>query len=533
MPPAQEGEVTVERDLAIKMADGVILLADRWVATGTRPSPAPTVLLRSPYGRRQVGFVGRLFAERGYQVLIQSCRGTFGSGGEWEPFRHEQEDGRDTLAWLAEQSWFGGSVFTFGPSYLGLVQWALFGDTSGSVKAMAPGVTAAFFRDAVIYPGNALGLETMLSWVYQVEHQERSGRRVLYSMVRQRKAVAPGFATLPLSDADRRVVGRRVGFYQDWLAHEEPADPWWDPVDFRAGRDEAPPATFLGGWYDIFLAGQVEDYIAVRAAGREARMTIGPWTHTSPAGMAASIREALAWFDSHTDAGAAARPSPRVRLFIMGSRRWVEVPDWPPPSTVERWYLQPGGRLDPVLPTGSPPDRFRFDPADPTPGIGGPSLAMRNAGRKDQRGREQRSDVLSYTSEPMSRDMTVAGPLTVDLWFRSSLEHTDVSVRLCVVSRKGRSFNVSDGYRRLRPGDVSRGSDGTLHVHVDMWPTAMTFRHGERVRLQVASGAHPLFARNLGTGEPIATASRMQAADQQVFHDPAHPSALELPVSLI
>jgi putative CocE/NonD family hydrolase len=186
-----------------------------------------------------------------------------------------------------------------------------------------------------------------------------------------------------------------------------------------------------------------------------------------------------------------------------------------------------------VLPTGSPPDRFRFDPADPTPGIGGPSLAMRNAGRKDQRGREQRSDVLSYTSEPMSRDMTVAGPLTVDLWFRSSLEHTDVSVRLCVVSRKGRSFNVSDGYRRLRPGDVSRGSDGTLHVHVDMWPTAMTFRHGERVRLQVASGAHPLFARNLGTGEPIATASRMQAADQQVFHDPAHPSALELPVSLI
>jgi putative CocE/NonD family hydrolase len=324
-----------------------------------------------------------------------------------------------------------------------------------------------------------------------------------------------------------------VGFFQDWLAHAEPRDPWWDPVDFRAGRDQAPPATFLGGWYDIFLPAQVEDYIAVRAAGREARMTIGPWTHTSPNGMATSFRDALAWFDNHTDPGAALDSSPGVRLFVMGSRRWVEVTDWPPPAAVERWYLQPQGRLASALPADSPPDRFRFDPADPTPGIGGPSLDIRNAGRKDQRCREQRPDVLSYTSAPMNRDMTVAGPLTVDLWLRSSLEHTDVSVRLCVVSVKGRSFNVSDGYRRLRPGDVSPASDGSLHVHVDMWPTAITFRRGERLRLQVASGAHPLFARNLGTGEPVATASTMQAADQQVFHDPGHPSAVELPVSPI
>ena len=523
----------MERDLTAKMSDGVILLADRWMTTGAQsPSRPPIVLLRSPYGRRPLGFLGRLFAERGYQVVIQSCRGTFGSGGEWVPFRHEQDDGRDTLGWLAEQSWFGGSVFTFGPSYLGLVQWALCGDTSGVVKAMAPGVTATFFRDAVIYPGNALGLETMLSWVYQVEHQELPRPRVLLSMLRQRKLVGPGFATLPLSDADRRVVGRKVDFFQDWLAHEQPGDPWWAAVDFRGRRDEGPPATFLGGWYDIFLPAQVDDYLTVRAAGREARMTIGPWTHASLSGMATSIREALAWFDSHTDAAVPPR-LPRVRLFIMGSRRWVEVPDWPPPATVERWHLQPGGRLDTAPPTDSSPDHFRFDPADPTPGIGGPSLDIRNAGRKDQRRREQRSDVLSYTSEPVNREMTVAGPLTADLWFRSSLEHTDVSVRLCVVSVKGRSQNVSDGYRRLRPGDVSRSSDGILHVRVDMWPTAITFRRGERVRVQVASGAHPLFARNLGLGEPIATASRMQAAEQQVFHDPGHPSAVELPVSSI
>ncbi|HUJ67773.1 MAG TPA: CocE/NonD family hydrolase [Acidimicrobiales bacterium] len=522
----------MERDLPVKMDDGVILLADRWApASAVNSAAPPVVLMRSPYGRRPMGAIGRLFAERGYQVVIQSCRGTFGSGGDWEPFRHEEADGRATMTWLAEQTWFGGSVFTFGPSYLGLVQWALCGDPLPALKAMAPAVTATYFRDAVIYPGNTLGLETILSWVYQVEHQELPRGQVLRSMLRQRKLVTRGATTLPLADADRRIVGRRVDFYQDWLAHDQPGDPWWEAVDFRTGREQAPPATFLGGWYDIFLPAQVDDFVAMRAAGREARMTIGPWTHTSLGGMGTSLREALAWFESHD--GASPSGIPGVRLFVMGSRRWVEVPDWPPPADVQRWHLHPNGGLTADPPVESTPDRFRFDPSDPTPGIGGPSLDFRNAGRKNQARREQRSDLLTYTSAPMVRELTVAGPLTVDLWFRSSLPHTDVSVRLCVVSAKGRSDNLSDGYVRLRPGDISPAPDGALHVRVGMWPTAVTFRPGERMRLQVASAAHPLFARNLGTGDPIGQASTTKAAEQEVFHDPGRPSAIELPVSPI
>src|SRR5579872_1600073 len=85
--PRATHEVSVERDVATKLSDGVVLFADRWAPVGIeRP---PTVLARSPYGRHQVGFVGRLFAERGYQLVIQSCRGTFGSEGEFRPFRHE------------------------------------------------------------------------------------------------------------------------------------------------------------------------------------------------------------------------------------------------------------------------------------------------------------------------------------------------------------------------------------------------------------------------------------------------------------
>ena len=217
----------------------------------------------------------------------------------------------------------------------------------------------------------------------------------------------------------------------------------------------------------------------------------------------------------------------------MGSKRWVEVPDWPPAASTQQWNFHSGGRLSTAGPEASPPDRFRLDPLDPTPGIGGPSLDPANAGRKDQRRREERADVLTYTSRPMEQDLTVAGPLRVDLWFRCSLEHADLSVRLCVVSDKGRSDNLSDGYRRLRPEDASADSDGTIHVGIDMWPTAVTFRRGERIRVQVAGSAHPLYNRNLGTGEPIATASVGKVADYQILHDPEHPSAIELPISTI
>ncbi len=97
LSPPQYRDISVERDLAAKMADGVVLLADRWFPT--RPSgQVPTLLIRTPYGRRVMGPLGRLFAERGYQTVIQSCRGTFGSGGAWEPVRHEQSDGHATLS---------------------------------------------------------------------------------------------------------------------------------------------------------------------------------------------------------------------------------------------------------------------------------------------------------------------------------------------------------------------------------------------------------------------------------------------------
>ncbi len=151
-------------------------------------------------------------------------------------------------------------------------------------------------------------------------------------------------------------------------------------------------------------------------------------------------------------------------------------------------------------------------------------------GPKDNRNLEARADVLVYTSAVLEHDVEVIGPVTAELYVRSSLQHTDFFARLCVVEPSGKPINVCDGIVRLNPGQPVPQADGSLHIQVDLWPTAYRFRRGQRMRVQVSSGAHPRFARNLGSGEPLATGTTLRVADQTIYHDPEHPSAILLPI---
>jgi putative CocE/NonD family hydrolase len=213
LAPAESRDVAVEADLRVPMRDGVTLLADR---LHPRDPPARhIVLIRTPYGRRRyMRPVARAVAERGYQVVVQSTRGTFGSEGAFDPFRHEAADGEDTLAWLEGRPWFDGSVAMTGASYLGFVQWAVAAGAPSYLKALAPQVTASEFA-SLIHPGGSFSLDSVLSWVHTVHHQEGRPLRVIASMIRQRHTLDAVFDLLPLADLDRAVVGRRVGFYQD------------------------------------------------------------------------------------------------------------------------------------------------------------------------------------------------------------------------------------------------------------------------------------------------------------------------------
>jgi putative CocE/NonD family hydrolase len=528
IPPAGTHDVAVRRDIEVAMPDGTCLLTDRYWPRGN--GGEPVIVMRSPYGRTAVwALAARLLAERGYQVILQSCRGTGGSGGEFDAYRNEAQDGLATLRWIESQPWFVGKVALAGPSYLGIVQWAVASEPPPSLRAMAVSISSARVR-AFTYPGGTFSLDSTLTWLALLASQRQGGRPRLRERMAARGRMASGVMTLPLGDADRVVTGARVGFYQDWLARVDD-DAFWAPVEFdRHLSSLTVPVTMVTGWYDMFLPAQLADYQVLRAAGRDVRLTIGPWKHTDPGAAGEALRDLLDWFGTHLldNRGGSSQRS-RVRLFVGGARRWLEVEEWPPPARSVRWHLHRDGVLHPRAPVASAPDRYRYDPSDPTPSVGGTLLA-RSGGPRDNRALEGRSDVLVFTSSVLVRDLEVVGPIAAELHVRSSLEHTDYFVRLCDVEPSGKSLNVCDGLVRVTPASSRPGADGIASIHVPLWPAAHVFRRGHRLRVQVSSGAHPRFARNLGVGEPLATAVTMHSADQEVWHDPAHPSAVVLPV---
>jgi putative CocE/NonD family hydrolase len=173
-------------------------------------------------------------------------------------------------------------------------------------------------------------------------------------------------------------------------------------------------------------------------------------------------------------------------------------------------------------------DNYRYDPSNPTPALGGAQFSPL-AGPRDNRKLEARPDVLTFTTPPLSQPVEIIGQVRLQLYVKSSLDYTDFFGRLCDVFPNGRSINICDGLFRVRPGKVERQLDGSMCIEIDMWATAYHFKSGHRIRLQVSSGAHPRWSRNLGTGDSI-TGSEMKVALQTIFHDSTHPSALILPV---
>jgi len=518
LSPPVTRDLVVQRDLRVPMPDGVELLADRWAPRGGGDG-LPTALLRCPYGRGLIALgMARPLAERGYQVLIQSTRGGFGSGGSLDPMRQERADGLATLDWVVRQPWFGDSMVLVGLSYLGYVQWAVADQLPPQVKAMIPQVTESaltleFLRE------NGTSLETPFGWGVLVAGQER--RWALLRQPAQAKKTGRALFTLPLNRADVAAIGHRSDYIQDILAHDAD-DPRWAGLDHRHRVAEVSvPVSSIGGWYDIFLPGQLRDFQILQQAGRPARLTIGPWTHTSGDGTA--INEAVEFGLAHARGEQPPERAP-VRLFVTGEEAWRDFAAWPPSGYPEqRLHLWPGGVLSGEPAGASAPDAYRYDPADPTPAVGGVRM-VRDSGRVDNTELEARADVLTYTTAVLDEDVEVIGEVSAEIWFRSSLPHADVFVRLCDVDPGGRSTNVCDGLTGLT------GADETTRADVRLWPTAHRFRRGHRIRVQVSSGAFPRYARNPGTGEPLATATTMRAADQTVHHGPAHPSAIILPI---
>lgn len=528
LPKPMTRNIVAQRDLEIPMPDGTVLLADLY-RPGSFSGSLPTLLVRSPYGRRgMLSLYARPFAERGYQVLLQSVRGTDGSGGEFEPLRHERADGLATIDWVIEQPWFDGNLVLGGPSYMGYAQWAVSDKVPAQVKAILPTTTSSNVIDAFHRPEGMLA-ENLLNWT-----SLRFTPTVVSHLIseigfvrRLRRVLEEG----PVVDSDSRLVGQAWPFYQE-VVHHHSDDSYWTTVDVdhrETITKTTVPASIIAGWYDLFLPHTLRDYRALVDAGQQPRLTVGPWTHIDNGLRGAAIREGTKWALTLARGKEVAEQDP-VRVFVVGSDRWRSFASWPPPEAItDRWYLHPEGALDRSPAAPSAPDRYRYDPADPTPSVGMSKLAAQKVGPRDNRELENRSDVLTFTSSPMAHDYEVIGDITAEIWLRSSRPSTDLFVRICDVDARGRSINVCDGITVVETTEPEAAEPAKVIVHV--WPTAHCFRAGHRLRIQISSGAHPVYARNPGSIGQRLTGTTLHVADQEIFHDPEHESVVLLPTS--
>lgn len=177
-------------------------------------------------------------------------------------------------------------------------------------------------------------------------HQEQTNllKQLLFPASRTLRTVFPH---LPLREVDTLATGTRVPFFQEWLEQSQPGSEYWHTRGFDATVKEVEaPVNLIGGWYDIFLPWQLRDYRALRDAGKHPSLTIGPWEHTSSKLNYFSIRESLAWLQSHLREDRSQLREAPVRVFVTGANEWRDLSDWPPPGSIQqRWHFQPSKAL--------------------------------------------------------------------------------------------------------------------------------------------------------------------------------------------
>jgi uncharacterized protein len=545
--------VVVDEGVAVPMRDGIVLRADVYRAEDGRPAPA--LVNRTPYDRSspliQLAAIEPARAvEAGFALVCQDVRGRFASEGDFYTFFFDGDDTYDTVEWAAAQPWCDGRVGMVGRSYAAAVQWLGATRRPPHLRAISPVVTGSDFFHGWIYEGGAFQFGFNVFWIWLMN--DPRGAAKLDEVYRHLP-----LRTLAVPDLDW------ARLYAHWLAHSTD-DHYWRWLSINRRYDEIDvPAFIVGGWYDVFIRGTLENFVGLRsralAAGRDTpRLLVGPWAHGSTYGPYPDHsfdlfgREdavdvpglQLRFFARHLrDDANGLDDEPPVRIFVMGSNGWRDEDDWPlARATDTPWHLRDGGRLTREPPGDEAPDEFVYDPNDPAPTIGGPTslparMMKQNSGPLDQRRLEQRADVLAFTSAPLDEPIEATGPIALVLHAATSAPDTDFIAKLVDVWPDGTAVILAEGVLRARfregfEREVLVEPERPYEYRLDLAATSNVFLGGHCIRLLVTSSSFPRFDRNPNTGNPLGVdgPGDLRPARQTVFHDARRASRLILPV---
>jgi len=512
----------------IPMRDGKELIADIYLPEA-EAEKLPCILLRSPAGRKANTWLHFAeLAKSGYAVVIQDTRSAMDPEGKTVPYLSdgwgELQDGYDTVQWLAQSKWTNGQIGTLGFSALGITQLMLAPSAPPALKCQYIGVAASdLYHHAIFLGGQVLKdqVEGWLRWYAK----------------------------------DPSVHG--------YLCSQPFYNEFWSSFNTLAVAHRVQvPALHYGGWFDIFIQGTIDGFKerqekgGIGAKGTQ-KLLIGPWVHFWPKNIILGDFEVpeigrkppvdvtpKRWFD-HYLKGIPNKIDeiPPITYYVMGpfdgtpstGNVWRHANSWPIPAQETPFYLTADQKLIPeIIPGLEKTYTYFYDPKNPVPTLGGRNLFL-EAGPKDQRKNEQRSDVLVFTSEPMEEDLEVTGRITAKLFFSSDRSNTDVVVWLTDVYPDGRSILIADGihstgYHACLQNKTDRDPSIPNEVDIDLWSTSIVFAKGHSIRVAVSSSNYPRYEKNLNIGLIGNQIEQMEIAKNNIHVGPKMSSHLILPL---
>jgi putative CocE/NonD family hydrolase len=563
-------DIAIERSVAMKTRDGVTLNADIYRPAGD--GTFPVLLQRTPYNKDNGANFARKAVARGFMVVIQDVRGRYTSEGEWYTFKHETDDGYDTIEWAAALPHSNGKVGMFGGSYVGATQMLAAIGHPPHLAGICPVVTASNYHENWTYQGGAFEQWFDESWTTGLAQDtlNRTVRDASDAVLGERVLPLQQYPLFNLHLDPAASTAKLAPYFLDWLAHPT-YDGYWRQWSIEENfANIQVPALTIAAWYDIFQGGSLRNYVGLRdhAGNPAARtsqhllVTIGGHAGNGEKigdvdfGTAAAEYDedalTLDWYDylfnGKQNQFATDKP---VRIFVMAKNEWRDEPAWPLVRATEtRYLLHSTGSAnsssgDGLLFTSATrlaadkPDTFTYDPASPVPTTGGPLCCDPQhlaPGPRDQKDVESRPDVLVYSTPPLDQDLEVTGPISLDLFAKSSAVDTDFTAKLVDVWPNGFAQNLTEGilrasFRDSTTGDPKPITPGQVYEYkIDLWSTSNVFLKGHRIRLEVSSSNFPRFDRNLNTGRRAADSATFVKAINTILHDSDHPSALILPV---
>ncbi len=562
------GGVRVERGVACTLSDGVVLVSDHYYPP--EAGPHPTILMRQPYGRDIASTVvyahPTWFAQHGYNVVIQDVRGRGDSQGEFYPFRTERNDGAETIAWLRTRPECNGKIGMYGFSYQGLTQLLAAAEQPEGLLCIAPAMAACDLYHGWFYHHGALRLAACMGWGLQMLRFD--ARRLGLHDVHDKLEAAWSARNHPLLAPYGKMAAIQSAelptYLRDWMQHTEAGD-YWSALDVSSSLQQINvPALHVSGWYDMYLHGSYDGFLMLseKAGSQFARenqyLLAGPWLHI-PWG--ARIGEKnfggdaqmdtdtllLQWFNHWLKDSGEFANQPRIQHFALGGEvtagasRWHATNELKASRTLAL-HLHSEGRANSskgngTLHVDAPdatelPDQFVYDPEVPVLAPGG---TMALSGCFDQAGMEQGNNLLVYTSEPLASAVHVFGSPTLTLFCSTSACSADFTGKLVRTTPEGRCEFICIGIARSAHlfRESGYAADTVQEWSFTLEPTSCIFAAGDRIRLEIAGSAFPLYDRNSSSEVPAALAEpwNWQRSTHRVFHDAKHPSSIQLPLA--